>query len=32
VPARRWAALDLHEIWRFRDLLILLMMRDVKLR
>jgi len=32
VPARRWAALELREIWHFRDLLILLMMRDVKLR
>jgi lipopolysaccharide transport system permease protein len=32
VPARRWAALDLREIWHFRDLLVLLMMRDVKLR
>jgi lipopolysaccharide transport system permease protein len=32
VPARRWAALELQEIWHFRDLLVLLMMRDVKLR
>src|SRR5689334_5735585 len=31
-PARRWAALELSEIWHFRDLLVLLMMRDVKLR
>ena len=32
VPARRWAALELQEIWHFRDLLVLLMMRDIKLR
>ncbi len=32
VPARRWAALELREVWHFRDLLVLLMMRDVKLR
>ncbi|MEP7291228.1 MAG: ABC transporter permease, partial [Chloroflexota bacterium] len=31
-PARGWAALELSEVWRFRDLLIILMMRDVKLR
>lgn len=31
-PATRWAALELGEIWRFRDLLVILMMRDVKLR
>jgi lipopolysaccharide transport system permease protein len=31
-PATRWAALDLSDLWRFRDLLLILMMRDVKLR
>ena len=31
-PARGWAALDLRELWQFRDLLVILMMRDVKLR
>jgi homopolymeric O-antigen transport system permease protein len=31
-PARSWAALELKELWHFRDLLVLLMMRDVKLR
>ena len=31
-PARSWAALELSEMWRFRDLLVILMMRDVKLR
>lgn len=31
-PARGWAALDLGELWAFRDLLSILAMRDVKLR
>ncbi len=31
-PARAWAGLDLREIWQFRDLLVILMTRDVKLR
>lgn len=31
-PARGWAALELKELWQFRDLLIILTMRDVKLR
>jgi len=31
-PARGWAALDLGELWVFRDLLMILAMRDVKLR
>ena len=31
-PATSWAALDLSDLWRFRDLLFILMMRDVKLR
>ena len=31
-PARGWAAFELKELWHFRDLLIILMMRDVKLR
>lgn len=32
VPARGWVALDLKEIWHFRDLVLILIMRDVKLR
>lgn len=31
-PATGWAALDLHELWQFRDLLLTLGGRDVKLR
>lgn len=31
-PARGWAALEIKELWQFRDLLIILTMRDVKLR
>src|SRR5579862_3049129 len=31
-PTSGWAALDLRELWRFRDLLVTLAMRDVKLR
>lgn len=31
-PARGWAALELRELWQFRDLMIILTMRDVKLR
>lgn len=31
-PAKGWALLDLREFWAFRDLLLILMMRDVKLR
>jgi lipopolysaccharide transport system permease protein len=31
-PSRGWVELKLNEIWQFRDLLIILMMRDVKLR
>src|SRR5262245_5075747 len=31
-PAQGWASLDLVELWAFRDLLIILMMRDVRLR
>jgi lipopolysaccharide transport system permease protein len=31
-PSRGWAALDLRELWQFRDLLLTLAMRDVKLR
>lgn len=31
-PSKRWVGLDLAELWRYRDLLIILMMRDVKLR
>ena len=31
-PARGWAALRLRDLWQFRDLLVILMMRDVKLR
>src|SRR5579871_5113836 len=31
-PASGWAALDLRELWRFRDLLATLAMRDLKLR
>lgn len=31
-PATRWAALDFGELWKFRDLLVILTMRDVKLR
>jgi lipopolysaccharide transport system permease protein len=31
-PSSGWAALDLRELWRFRDLLTTLAMRDVKLR
>lgn len=31
-PPRRWAALDLREVWQFRDLLLTLAARDVKLR
>ncbi len=31
-PGRGWAALDLAEIWQFRDLLLTLAGRDLKLR
>ena len=31
-PSSRWAALKLGEVWQFRDLLLTLAMRDVKLR
>ena len=31
-PAHGWAALQLKDLWQFRDLLVILMMRDVKLR
>jgi lipopolysaccharide transport system permease protein len=31
-PYSPWQALDLHELWRFRDLLTVLAWRDVKLR
>lgn len=31
-PQRGWARIDLRELWRFRDLLIILALRDVKLR
>ncbi|MFN8530012.1 MAG: ABC transporter permease [Anaerolineae bacterium] len=32
VPARRWAALNLSELWAFRDLVLILILRDIKLR
>lgn len=32
VPERGWAGIDLRELWAFRDLLYLLLMRDVRLR
>jgi len=31
-PPSGWEALDLSELWQFRDLFVILMMRDVKLR
>ena len=31
-PARAWVALELQELWHFRDLMFILMMRDIKLR
>jgi lipopolysaccharide transport system permease protein len=31
-PSSRWSALDLGEVWQFRDLLLTLATRDVKLR
>jgi lipopolysaccharide transport system permease protein len=31
-PSSRWSALKLWEVWQFRDLLVTLAMRDVKLR
>lgn len=31
-PSSGWAALDLREIWRYRDLLFVLAIRDIKLR
>ncbi len=31
-PSSRWSALNLGEVWQFRDLLMTLAMRDVKLR
>lgn len=31
-PARGWAALDLEEIWKYRELLFFLTWRDIKLR
>lgn len=32
VPARGWAALDLNEIWKYRELLYFLTWRDIKIR
>jgi lipopolysaccharide transport system permease protein len=32
VPPSGWAALDLREVWRYRDLLVVLAERDIKLR
>jgi lipopolysaccharide transport system permease protein len=32
VPVRGWRALDLRELWAYRELLIVLMMRDIKVR
>jgi lipopolysaccharide transport system permease protein len=31
-PKSGWQALNLHELWRFRDLLLMLALRDVRLR
>ncbi len=31
-PTRGWAALNLRELWQYRDLLLILAGRDVKLR
>jgi len=31
-PASGWPELNLHELWDYRDLLIILLMRDIKLR
>src|SRR5258707_10989145 len=31
-PRSGWAALDLREVWRYRDLLLVLATRDVRLR
>ena len=31
-PASGWAALELGDLWRYRDLIYILMMRDIKLR
>ena len=31
-PTRGWAALDLHELWAYRELLYFLVWRDVKVR
>jgi len=31
-PPRRWEAFDFHALWRFRDLLVALAVRDIKLR
>ena len=31
-PARGWQAINLREVWRYRDLLLTLAERDVKLR
>ena len=31
-PSRGWSALNLSEVWEFRDVLAMLMLRDVKLR
>lgn len=31
-PAKGWASLELGDLWRYRDLIYILMMRDVKLR
>lgn len=31
-PSSGWAALDLREVWRYRDLLLVLAIRDIKLR
>ncbi len=31
-PASGWAALELGDLWQFRDLLVILMTRDIKLR
>src|SRR3974377_1601259 len=32
VPVRGWRALDLRELWAYRELLIVLTMRDIKVR
>src|SRR3974390_1031736 len=32
VPGRRWRGLDLEELWAYRELLIVLTMRDIRVR